>query len=119
MKTTGLSLAVALLAMAGLTTSVQAQEQRSAKVAQCAGLQPADVAAQVKRDFLQNRITRWESDKKLLGTATPIAWISPEAITGKDAVWQVPLTVRGTKQDKTYHVTLDCNAGKITYSEPQ
>lgn len=91
MKTTGLSLAVALLAMAGLTTTVQAQEQRSAKVAQCQGLQPADVAAQVKRDFLQNRITRWESDKKLLGTATPIAWISPEAITGKDAVWQVPL----------------------------
>jgi hypothetical protein len=38
MKTTGLSLAVALLAMAGLTTTVQAQEQRSAKVAQCMGL---------------------------------------------------------------------------------
>ncbi len=119
MKTTGLSLAVALLAMAGLTTAVQAQEQRSAKVAQCAGLQPADVAAQVKRDFLQNRITRWDADKKLLGTATPNAWVSPEAITGKDAVWQVPLTVRGTKQDKTYNVILDCNAGRITYSEPQ
>ncbi|NIC27447.1 protein YebF [Serratia plymuthica] len=119
MKRTGLSVAVALLAMAGLTTAVQAQEQRTAKVAQCTGLQPADVAAQVKRDYLQNRITRWASDKKLLGTATPIAWISPEAITGKDAIWQVPLTVRGTKQDKTYNVALNCNTGEISYSEPQ
>ena len=56
MKATGLSLAVALLATVGFTTTVQAQEQRSAKVAQCAGLQPTDVAAQVKRDYLQNRI---------------------------------------------------------------
>ncbi len=116
MKRTGLSVAVALLAMAG---AVQAQEQRTAKVAQCTGLQPAEVAAQVKRDYLQNRITRWASDKKLLGTATPIAWVSPETITGKDAIWQVPLRVRGTKQDKTYNVTLDCNVGEITYSEPQ
>lgn len=62
--------------MMGASTAVwaQDQEQRTAKVGQCAGLQPADVAAQVKRDFLQNRITRWEADKKLLGTATPIAW---------------------------------------------
>lgn len=58
-------LAIALLAMMGASTAVwaQDQEQRTAKVGQCAGLQPADIAAQVKRDFLQNRITRWEADK--------------------------------------------------------
>jgi len=117
MKRTGPGLAIALLATAALSTAAQAQ--RSAKVALCAGLQPAEVAAQVKRDFLQNRITRWESDKKLLGTATPIAWVSPDAISGKDQVWQVPLTVRGTKLDKIYNVTLDCNSGEITYGEPQ
>ncbi|HIE0441260.1 protein YebF [Serratia marcescens] len=115
------ALAIALLAMMGASTAVwaQVQEQRSAKVGQCAGLQPADIAAQVKRDFLQNRITRWEADKKLLGTATPIAWVSPDAITGKEQVWQVPLTVRGTKVDKTYNVTLNCNTGEIAYSAPQ
>ena len=119
MKKTGL--AIALLAMMGASTTVWAQdhEQRTAKVGQCEGLQPADIAAQVKRDFLQNRITRWESDKKLLGTATPIAWVSPDAISGKDQVWQVPLTVRGTKADKTYNVTLNCNTGEIAYSAPQ
>ncbi len=57
--------------------------------------------------------------QKLLGTATPIAWVSPDAITGKDQVWQVPLTVRGTKADKTYNVTLNCNTGEIAYSAPQ
>ncbi|WP_264832385.1 YebF family protein, partial [Klebsiella aerogenes] len=51
--------------------------------------------------------------------ATPIAWVSPDAITGKDQVWQVPLTVRGTKADKTYNVTLNCNTGEIAYSAPQ
>lgn len=74
-----MGLAIALLAMMGASTAVWAQdhEQRTAKVGQCAGLQPADIAAQVKRDFLQNRITRWEADKKLLGTATPIALGEP------------------------------------------
>ncbi|PYB13497.1 hypothetical protein DMW62_27025, partial [Serratia marcescens] len=30
-----------------------------------------------------------------------------------------PLTVRGTKMDKTYSVTLNCNTGEIAYSAPQ
>ena len=97
----------------------QDQEQRTAKVGQCAGLQPADIAAQVKRDFLQNRITRWEADKNCWAQLPPIAWVSPDAITGKEQVWQVPLTVRGTKVDKTYNVTLNCNTGEIAYSAPQ
>lgn len=37
MKATGLSLAVALLATVGFTTTVQAQEQRSAKVGSVQG----------------------------------------------------------------------------------
>ncbi|HEI8864619.1 TPA: hypothetical protein SLG40_000056 [Serratia odorifera] len=116
MNKTRWSWMVALVAVAGLTGTAQAQQLRSAKVAQCSGLQAADVAAQVKRDFLQNRITRWDADKKQLGTATPIVWVSPDAIVGKDNVWQVPLTVRGSKMDKIYNVTLNCNQGEIAYS---
>ena len=80
-------LAIALLAMMGASTAVwaQDQEQRTAKVGQCAGLQPADVAAQVKRDFLQNRITRWEADKSCWAPQ-PRSPVSPDAITGKDRV---------------------------------
>ncbi|MFI8415675.1 protein YebF [Serratia sp. NPDC078593] len=109
-------LAVALLAMA---TSAQAQQVRTAKVAPCTGLQAPDIAAQVKRDFLQNRITRWDADKKQLGTDKPIAWVNPDAIVSKDDVWQLPLTVRGSKLDKIYRVTLNCKSGEISYTAPQ
>ncbi|OVZ80992.1 hypothetical protein CBW52_07730 [Yersinia kristensenii] len=115
MRKTGLALIVAA-ALVGVISSVQAQEPRVAKVPTCMGLNQSQVATQVKRDFLQNRITRWESDKKLLGTDSPVAWISAVDITGKDDIWQVPLTARGKKGDKTYQVVLDCKAGTITYT---
>ena len=56
---------------------------------------------------------------KAAGHRNPDRLVSPDAITGKDQVWQVPLTVRGTKMDKTYSVTLNCNTGEIAYSAPQ
>ncbi|OVZ96258.1 hypothetical protein CBW53_16625 [Yersinia frederiksenii] len=118
MRKTGLALILAT-ALAGITHSVQAQEPRVAKVPACPGLNQSQVATQVKRDFLQNRITRWEADKKQLGTDSPVVWISAVDITGKDDVWQVPLTARGNKGDKTYQVVLDCKAGSITYNGPQ
>lgn len=115
MRKTGLTLIV----VCGLTvaiSSVQAQEPRVAKVPACTGLEPSQVATQVKRDFLQNRITRWQADKERLGTNSPVVWISAADITGKDDIWQVPLTARGKKADKTYQAVLDCKAGTITYT---
>ncbi|OVZ91164.1 hypothetical protein CBW58_14465 [Yersinia frederiksenii] len=118
MRKTGIAL-ILVTALAVITHSVQAQEPRVAKVPACTGLNQSQVATQVKRDFLQNRITRWEADKKQLGTDSPVVWISAVDITGKDDVWQVPLTARGNKGDKTYQVVLDCKAGSITYNGPQ
>ncbi|MFA3779260.1 protein YebF [Yersinia sp. 1652 StPb PI] len=118
MRKTGLAL-VLITALAGITSGVQAQEPRVAKLPTCPGLNQSQVATQVKRDFLQNRITRWEADKKQLGTDSPVVWISAVDITGQDDVWQVPMTVRGNKGDKTYQVVLDCKAGSITYNGPK
>ncbi|CNJ87925.1 protein YebF [Yersinia aldovae] len=115
MKKTGLTLVLATV-LAGMTVSAQAQEPRVAKVAACPGLNQSQVATQVKRDFQQNRITRWTLDKKLLGTDSPVVWINTVDITGNDDIWQVPLTARGNKGDKTYQVVLDCKAGTITYT---
>ncbi|AIN20379.1 yebF-like family protein [Yersinia rochesterensis] len=115
MRKTGLALVVAV-ALAGAISSVQAQEPRVAKVPTCTGLNQSQVATQVKRDFLQNRITRWEADKKGLGTDSPVVWISAVDITGQDDIWQVPLTARGKKGDKNYQVVLDCKAGTIAYT---
>ncbi|CNE96522.1 protein YebF [Yersinia nurmii] len=121
MKKTVFTLTAMMMALGSMAVSAQNhdQEQRTAKLPTCVGLTQAKVATQVKRDFLQNRIVRWESDKKLLGTATPVAWVSPDDINGKDDIWEVPLTVRGTKANKSYDVVLNCVEGTITYSLPQ
>ncbi|WP_029818027.1 protein YebF, partial [Yersinia pestis] len=86
------------------------------KVPACIGLNQSQVATQVKRDFLQNRIPRWEADKKQLGTDKPVVWINVVDIIGKDDIWQVPLIARGNKGDKTYQVVLDCKSGTMTYT---
>ncbi|WP_032483540.1 protein YebF, partial [Yersinia pestis] len=92
------------------------KEPRVVKVPACIGLNQSQVATQVKRDFLQNRIPRWEADKKQLGTDKPVVWINVVDIIGKDDIWQVPLIARGNKGDKTYQVVLDCKSGTMTYT---
>ncbi|GAB2928899.1 protein YebF [Hafnia psychrotolerans] len=114
----------ALIAVAGLSSVVHiAQaaetENRTATIAPCGNASKDEIAALVKRDFLQNRITRWDADKKLLGTSTPVVWITPASITGDNAKWIVPVKVRGNNTDKTYPVTLNCQLGEITYGNPQ
>ncbi|MEX0631968.1 hypothetical protein M8494_07585 [Serratia ureilytica] len=54
------------------------------------------ISPRVKRDFLQNRITRWEAD--CWAPQRPIAWVSPDAITARSGV--AGAAVRGTKADK-------------------
>ncbi|EIR77930.1 protein yebF [Yersinia pestis PY-34] len=115
MKKTGLALVLATILL-GMMGSVHAQEPRVVKVPACIGLNQSQVATQVKRDFLQNRIPRWEADKKQLGTDKPVVWINVVDIIGKDDIWQVPLIARGNKGDKTYQVVLDCKSGTMTYT---
>ncbi|GBU13202.1 hypothetical protein AwEntero_18030 [Enterobacterales bacterium] len=114
----------ALVAVAGLSSVMQVvqaaePESRTATVTPCGNASKDEIAALVKRDFLQNRITRWDADKKLLGTSTPVVWISSDSITGDNAKWNIPVKVRGDRTDKTYPVTLNCQLGEITYGNPQ
>ncbi len=113
----------AVVAVAGLSGAAQAaqtseQQSRTITIAPCNNASKDEVAALVKRDFLQNRITRWDEDKKLLGTSTPVVWISPNSITGDSANWSVPVKARGNRAEKTYPVTLNCQIGQITYGTP-
>lgn len=113
----------AMVAVAGLSGGMhvaQAAEAdiRTATIAPCNNVSKDEVAALVKRDFLQNRITRWDEDKKLLGTSTPVVWISTDSITGDSAKWNVPVKARGNRAEKTYPVTLNCQLGEITYGAP-
>ncbi|CDL80898.1 protein YebF [Xenorhabdus szentirmaii] len=98
-------------------TATAAGDERVAKFISCENLTKDQVAAQVKQDFLQNRINHWEKDRKQLGTSKPIAWVNVNDIIGDQNVLQVPLNVRGSKKDKSYNVTIDCHEGTISYSE--
>lgn len=113
----------AVLVAAGLSGVVQAaqtseQQNRTATIAPCNDAGKDEIAALVKRDFLQNRITRWDADKKLLGTSTPVVWIATDSITGDSANWSIPLKARGDRSEKTYPVTLNCQLGQIIYGAP-
>ncbi|KMJ45583.1 protein YebF [Xenorhabdus khoisanae] len=98
-------------------TATAAENNRVAKFISCKNLTNDQVAAQVKQDFLQNRINRWSEDRKQLGTSKPIAWVNVNDITGDENALQVPLIVRGSKKDKSYNVTIDCQKETINYSE--
>ncbi|OKP05735.1 protein YebF [Xenorhabdus eapokensis] len=98
-------------------TANAAENEHVAKFISCKNLTKDQVAAQIKQDFLQNRINHWDKDRKQLGTAKPIAWVNVNDITGDTDALQVPLIVRGTKKDKSYNVTIDCQKETISYSE--
>ncbi|MBI6547892.1 protein YebF [Xenorhabdus lircayensis] len=98
-------------------TATAVENERMAKFISCENLTKEQVAAQVKQDFLQNRINRWDKDKKQLGTSKLIAWVNVNDITGDENALQVPLIVRGSKRDKSYNVTIDCQKKTISYSE--
>ncbi|MFO6295975.1 protein YebF [Rahnella selenatireducens] len=120
MKKIILSAVMAVAGMSGLVQTAQADEPevRTATVTPCANATKDELAALVKRDFLQNRIPRWDTDKKALGTSTPVAWVDAGSISGDNKKWDIPLKVRGDHADKTYDVTLNCQLGEISYSTP-
>lgn len=107
------------LGVVSLPARAADSQDRSGKIAPCANASQDEIAALVKRDYLQNRITRWQSDKTLFGTQAPVVWVVASSITGSASDWQVPLKVSGNKTQKTYNVRLNCQAGEINYGQPQ
>ncbi|WP_350305302.1 protein YebF [Photorhabdus viridis] len=107
----------ALLLTVSFAASAVSEGKRVDKFVSCDNLTKSQIVAQVKRDFLQNRINRWSEDKKQLGTSTPVAWVNEENITGDKDILKVPLTVRGSKRDKDYRVVVDCQQNTISYGE--
>ncbi|HCM61671.1 MAG TPA: small secreted protein YebF [Morganella sp. (in: Bacteria)] len=112
----GILLAFTVSAQTPVKTVVD--NQRMVTFPTCDSLTKDQVAAQVKYDFVQNRYTRWQDDKALLGSK-PVAWVNTAEVTEKDGNYSVPLTVRGSKKELSYIVDINCAAQTMTYGLPK
>ncbi|WP_413738670.1 YebF family protein [Sodalis sp. RH21] len=95
--------------------SKKGQPPRTFKVSPCPDLNAPQVAELIKQDYTQNRFPRADDDKKALGE-TIVTQVNPEDITGSGDNWQAPLKIRGQSADRAFAVTLDCQAGEISYA---
>lgn len=119
MNKIALSVTGLVFAFSAGVAQAQQSEQRVVTIANCEQTTATQLSTMVKNDFLQNLLPRWADDKNLLGTSTPVVWVNQDQVTQNGNDWQLLLTVRGTKIDKTYTVKVDCKAGKLEYSHPQ
>ncbi|MBP6121387.1 MULTISPECIES: protein YebF [Providencia] len=103
------------LVFSSFALSVNQDEGKAAPFVSCGNLTEPQIAAQVKSDFIHNRLPRWADEKALLGKKA-VAWVNDKEVTKADAIYTVPLVVRGAKTDLQYRVAVDCKNNTITYN---
>lgn len=92
-----------------------AATSRDVSVPRCISSHISTIVANVERDYMQNRITSWKEDRKVLGQRDPVVWVDAKEVRRDGDVWEVPLTIRGELADIHYDVTVDCKKGVATY----
>lgn len=113
-----LLLAVSLGASAESVDNVNKDIVRSAPFASCVNLDNNQLVTRVKNDYLQNRLPRWQEDKKALGLK-PVASINANEVIKMDNNYQMVLNVRGARTDLRYNVQVNCDENTITYVSPK
>ncbi|WP_063656870.1 protein YebF [Candidatus Arsenophonus triatominarum] len=93
---------------------IEINEVRTAKFINCDNLNPQQIGAKAKNDFIRTRLPYWNKDKKLLGSNV-VAWINNNSITAIKHGYRIPLSVRGTRKDLGYQVIVNCKDETITY----
>ncbi|WP_310512087.1 protein YebF [Arsenophonus sp.] len=104
-----------LLSFSITAQDIEINEGRTAKFINCDNLNPQQIGAKVKNDFIQTRLPNWNEDKKLLGSSNVVAWINNNNITAIKHGYRIPLSVRGVKKDVSYQVIVNCQDETITY----
>ncbi|MBI6529799.1 hypothetical protein JEP40_11835 [Proteus vulgaris] len=113
-----LLLTVSFGASAENVDNVNKDVVRSAPFASCVNLDNNQLVTRVKNDYLQNRLPRWQEDKKALGPK-PVASINANEIIKMDNNYQMVLNVRGARTDLRYNVQVNCDENTITYVSPK
>ncbi|MEQ4922304.1 protein YebF [Proteus hauseri] len=118
---TGMLSAVLLLAVSFGASAESVKKEttendivRSAPFASCINLDKDQLATRVKNDYLQNRLPRWQDDKKELGPK-PVVTINANDVIKMDNNYHITLNVRGARTDLRYNVEVNCDEKKITY----
>lgn len=114
----GLLFAVSFGASAESIENVNKDIVRSAPFASCVNLDNNQLVTRVKNDYLQNRLPRWQEDKKALGPK-PVASINANEVIKMDNNYQMVLNVRGARTDLRYNVQVNCDENTITYVSPK
>ncbi|CRL60347.1 protein YebF [Proteus vulgaris] len=113
-----LLLVVSFGASAESVNNVNKDVVRSAPFASCVNLDNNQLVTRVKNDYLQNRLPRWQEDKKALGPK-PVASINANEVIKMDNNYQMVLNVRGARTDLRYNVQVNCDENTITYVSPK
>ncbi|EMI5489134.1 hypothetical protein REJ26_004434 [Providencia stuartii] len=104
-----------VLLFSSVAFSANQEEGKAAPFISCDKLSEPQIAAQVKNDFMHNRLPRWTDEKALVGKKA-VAWVNSQDVTKTATGYEVPLTVRGSKKDLQYNVVVDCEKSTITYN---
>ncbi|MDM3563098.1 protein YebF [Proteus vulgaris] len=113
-----LLLAVSFGSFAESVDNVNKDIVRSAPFSSCVNLDNNQLVTRVKNDYLQNRLPRWQEDKKALGPK-PVASINANEVIKMDNNYQMVLNVRGARTDLRYNVQVNCDDNTITYVSPK
>ncbi|MTC59144.1 hypothetical protein GKR50_03815 [Providencia rustigianii] len=103
------------LVFSSFAFSVNTDEGKAAPFVSCGNLTEPQVAAQVKSDFMNNRLPRWTEEKAAVGKKA-VAWVNDSEVTKTDDGYVVPLVVRGSKSDLHYRVAVNCKNNTVTYN---
>ncbi|EEG87464.1 hypothetical protein PROPEN_00360 [Proteus penneri ATCC 35198] len=114
----GFLLAISFGASAESIENVNKDIVRSVPFSSCVNLDNNQLVTRVKNDYLQNRLPRWQDDKKALGPK-PVASINANEIIKMNNNYQMVLNVRGARTDLRYNVQVNCDDNTITYVSPK
>ena len=110
-----IALGTCALVFSSFALSVNKEEGKAAPFVSCGALTESQIAAQVKSDFMHNRLPRWTEEKAALGKKA-VAWVNDNEVTKTDTGYTVPLVVRGAKSDLHYSVSVDCQNNTVIYN---